>query len=292
MSKKKKKQRKILSKIFKSLSAGIIIVILGTIGIDAVDHYDNLSESIAGRLIFGNSSAPCPSEMSLVQAEWGDFCIDIYEASAGEKCPNPTPENMAKSNENLNSVDCLPVSKKDSIPWKDISQDQAAYACAKAGKRLPSNKEWMQAALGTPDKIGDWNKDDCHVAGNWDSQPGQTGSGQKCVSFAGVYDMIGNVWEWVDGTVLNGAYEGRELPKSGYVHGIYKEDGLAAETKDTPQEFYFEDYFWIKDTDIRAIARGGYWDNESMAGQYSHYIVAPPSFTGSGVGFRCVKSPD
>ena len=37
------------------------------------------------------------------------------------------------------------------------------------------------------------------------------------------------------------------------------------------------------------MARGGSWKNNKKAGIYSMYLVSPTSYTGVGVGFRCVK---
>ena len=100
--------------------------------------------------------------------------------------------------------------------------------------------------------------------------------------------MVGNVWEWVEGTAYNGAYEDRILPDDGYISGV-DDEAMPAVTGKEADPNYYEDYFWIKDKGTRGIARGGYWDNKSDAGQYAMYIVYEPSFVGSGVGFRCVK---
>jgi len=283
------KSGRIFKMILKSLGFGLVIIFLGTVGLDAVDHYDDLSQSIAGRIIFGQAKEKCPPDMVLVPAAWGDFCIDRYEVSAAANCPHQNPEGAMQSRENIDHEKCLPMSMPQAFPWTNISQNQAAQACAKAGKRLPSSREWSLAALGTPDHDSAWGKDDCQVADNWDKQPGLSGSGQKCVSYVGAFDLIGNVWEWVDGAVYDGLYEGRPLPDAGYVSGISQEDGFPSSTEAFPSPDYYQDYFWIKAKETRAIARGGYWNNEFQAGQYAYYADAAPSFTGKGVGFRCVK---
>ncbi len=278
-------------KLTKSLIAGVLIIVFSTIGIDAVDHYDNFSESIAGRLFVGKVDGPCPNEMTLIQSADGNFCIDLYENSANKECPHQIPISSEQSKDNLNFHDCAPTSLPNSVPWTNITQDQAISACTKGGKRLATNKEWSQAALGTPDKNSSWDQNDCQVSKNWNLQPGLTGSGQNCFSSFGAYDMIGNVWEWVDGTIDNGTLDGDILPKEGYVAGINKQNGMPANTTNEAPIEYYNDYFWIKNTKIRAIARGGYWDNKDVAGQYSFYIVSEPNFSGLATGFRCVKSP-
>lgn len=266
----------------------LISIVLVTIGINAADKRDNFSESIIGRVIFGEESRPCPDGMVFVASSEGGFCIDKYEASPGGNCPELIPDNQASTRINLADPSCTAVSKAETTPWRFISQTQAAEACAKAGKRLPTNKEWLQASLGTPDLPSGWGSDDCQVGKNWLTQPGKTGQGVNCVSAAGVYDMIGNVWEWVDGTINDGFYEGQELPGQGYVVSANTE-GLASETSNTEDPNYYNDYFWIKNSGVRGMARGGYWDNQAGAGQYAMYLVSPPSFAGTGVGFRCAK---
>ena len=260
----------------------IAAVILTTAGIKASDNIFNAGTGE------GSLSNPCGEDMVLVRAPESDFCVDKYEASAGPACGFSDPASQIETRENLNSRDCAPVSRAGASPWRHISQNQAAAACAKAGKRLPTNKEWLLAAFGTPDKLSGWDRNDCQVANNWLSQPGPAGAGADCVSAAGAYDMIGNVWEWVDGSVHNGSFENRVLPKSGYVQGV-DSDAMPSETAEAGHGDYYHDYFWLKESGTRGMARGGYWANNSQAGQYALYSVVQPSETGPGIGFRCVK---
>lgn len=223
-------------------------------------------------------------------SEKGGFCIDKYEAAPGSGCPYEDPQNQAHTRENLNNPDCKPVSAAGVVPWRYISQDQAQLACAKAGKRLPTNEEWYLAALGTPNPNSNWGPKDCHVNSNWNFQPGLTGSASNCVSSAGAYDMIGNVWEWVKGTIIDGIGEdGRRFPERGYIRNTDGK-GLPAETDiEMPDPNYNEDFLWIQHEGVRSFMRGGYWDNQSRAGIYSVYLIYDPASAGPGTGFRCVK---
>jgi formylglycine-generating enzyme required for sulfatase activity len=231
----------------------------------------------------------CPNDMVFVTFPGGGFCIDKYEESAGSGCPNSDPSNQTDTFANIDSSGCKPVSAAGSKAWRNISQNQAALACAKAGKRLPNGKEWLAAALGTPDKATGWNGDDCQVNKNWTGQPGYAGQGINCVSAAGAYDMIGNVWEWIDGTISDGLYQGRKLPEDGYIISV-DGDGLPAETNTgNPDQAHYNDFFWVEKSGVRAVARGGYWDNKSDAGQYAVYAVSSLNYYGDGVGFRCAK---
>lgn len=281
--------KKILSKIIKSIIFGLIAVVLVTLGIDASDHYDNLSQSIIGRTLFGEDTGPCTKDMVFVPSEKGGFCIDKYEASPGSECPEKTINNQSQTLVNINDVNCLPVSESGQMPWRFISQNQAAVACAKAGKRLPSDEEWYLASLGTPDKNEQWGKEDCQVAKNWPEQPGLSGSAKNCVSAYGAYDMIGNVWEWVKGEIKDGKFNGNKLPGDGYIKGVSSR-GIPIETIVQEGDPNFNnDYLWIKNSGIRGMARGGYWDNDAEAGLYAMYLVSPTYFSGTGVGFRCAK---
>ncbi len=281
--------KKLILKIFKGLAIGLVALVLVTVGIDAADHYDNFSDSLIGRLLFKQPAGLCPSDMVFISTENNGFCIDKYEASPGNECPNQEVGNQEQTRVNLSEENCQPVSKPQVIPWRFISQSQAANACAKAGKRLPTDEEWYLASLGTLDLAYGWDKDSCHVNNNWETQPGLTGAGVDCISAAGAYDMIGNVWEWVKGETNEGFYQDKKLPDPGYIKSV-DITGLPIETDiNQIDPNYNGDYFWIKDKGDRGMARGGYWSNQTEAGIYAIYLVYPPSFAGTGVGFRCVK---
>ncbi len=276
-------------KILKSLIIGLIALVLVTVGIDAADNYDNVSNSLVGRILGVEEKGPCPEDMVFVSTENGGFCIDKYEVSPGEDCPVEEIKNELDTRKNLDRKDCSPISSKDKSPWRFISQVQAMNACAKAGKRLPSSEEWYLASLGTPDSEGEPGENDCQIDSNWESQPGLTGTGESCVSGIGAYDMIGNVWEWVKGEINEGMYKEKQLPEEGYVNAV-DIDGLTTETDLNNSNLDFNnDYFWIKKSGTRGMARGGYWRNGAGAGMYAMYLVSPSNFIGAGVGFRCAK---
>jgi len=281
--------KRILRKIVKYSVIGLAAVFLASIGIDAADHRGAFSQSIVGKLIFQEDDQRCSSDMVFVPTESGGFCIDKYENSPNGKCQNRKVFSQADTRSNLDYSDCFPVSEKGAEPWRFISQTQAISACAKAGKRLPTAEEWFLASQGTPDLERNWDKNDCQVGNNWDNQPGFSGSGENCVSSYGAYDMIGNVWEWVKGEAEDGMHEGRRLPDSGYVASADSKGIPIEANKENADPNFNEDYFWIKSGGIRGMARGGYWENKADAGLYSLYLVSPPSFAGTGIGFRCAK---
>lgn len=273
-------------KIKREITIVISTIILSTLGVRAIDHFAPfLTASLRGE----KNKEKCPEDMVFVPSPNGGFCIDKYENSPGPNCPFQNPKNSAETRENLNDPNCKPVSVPGAIPWTFISRDQAEIACAKAGKRLPTNEEWYLAALGTPDKSSDWNSNDCHLDFNWPEQPGRTGSGKNCVSSFGAFDMIGNVWEWVRETTNEGKIEGKELPEKGFVWGTDGKGFPSLTDPELPNSDYYEDFLWIVKEGQRNIARGGYWGNRERGGIYSAYIVYLPFQFNSGVGFRCVK---
>lgn len=279
--------------MLKALQTFLVItgaVLLSTLGINAADSLKNPSSSLlAGALSSIVKTSDCQRGMVSIGAPKGRYCIDIYEASAGEACAYRDPASQSETRANLDFAECRPVSEKGAIPWRNISQDQAAAACAKAGKRLPVNEEWFFAALGTPDPSQNFTSADCNVNKNWGQyDPGKTGTGEKCVSPLGAYDMVGNVWEWVGETVKEGKYDNFSLPDGGYVKGA-DEKGVPSETGDEADDNYRRDRFWISKEGTRGMFRGGFFGSGSDAGIYTVHSEMPPSFIGTAIGFRCVK---
>ena len=72
--------------------------------------------------------------------------------------------------------------------------------CLESGKRLCTPEEWMGACKGmkaTSYPYGDkYENKECPTEGK-DVYP--AGAFPKCRSAFGVFDMVGNAWEWVEG---------------------------------------------------------------------------------------------
>ncbi|MBP9669339.1 MAG: SUMF1/EgtB/PvdO family nonheme iron enzyme [Candidatus Pacebacteria bacterium] len=274
-------------KFLRAIAVILGALILTTLGINAFDNLDTPGESLLGAA-FSAYASKCPKGMVYVGASTGGFCIDAYEASAGGSCAHSEPQSKRDTDDNLSIRSCEPVSVPDEMPWRNITRQQAEFACARVGKRLPTNAEWYRASLGTPDADA-WGREDCNVDSLDTDGPDKAGARESCVSPSGAYDLIGNVWEWMQETVQDGTYAGRALPLEGYIRSI-DESGIPIETNEyESDESLFHDYFWLDPTEARGMLRGGYWKSRTDAGQYAVNVTVPPTFVGSAVGFRCVK---
>jgi hypothetical protein len=101
--------------------------------------------------------------------------------------------------------------------WNDATQDWPAsfmtHAEAQAytralGLRLPTAREWLRIASGTGSPPWPWGPIDVPSAANTLTlrldRPCPVGTFEQGRTPLGTYDMIGNVWEWVDDPIPRG----------------------------------------------------------------------------------------
>jgi sulfatase modifying factor 1 len=164
----------------------------------------------------------CPDGMALVGSA---FCIDRWEASLVEI--DPDGERPFSPYETPQGRPVRAVSREDVVPQGYVSRDQASRACAASGKRLCLEAEWTTACQGEERHAfpyGDVHENGaCNDSGTsplraiyrdspdaYQNGPmndprlnqlpntvAKTGAFPRCSNPLGVFDMVGNLHEWV-----------------------------------------------------------------------------------------------
>jgi formylglycine-generating enzyme required for sulfatase activity len=151
-----------------------------------------------------------PSNTSLVKKvqEGKATLADLTKGGATQLKPSPSctpgfPANFPTGGQwtpvpgsNPPSPGVYAVSVAGVAPTACIDWFQAAQACRLSGKRLATNLEWQDAAAGTPEPGNTPGPNDCNT-NSLLTGPSNTGSRANCKSSWGVFDMVGNVDEWV-----------------------------------------------------------------------------------------------
>ena len=172
-------------------------------------------------LFGGDVRGRCPEGMADIE---GRFCIDRYEASVVEILPSGD-ERPYSPFEAVGKRAVRAVSRPDVFPQGYISAVEAQRACAASGKRLCRVPEWTRACRGPertafgygerrePGRCNDRGRNPVIALfgrGRWTwqtmNQPilnqiegtlTRTGAHEGCTNGYGVYDMVGNLHEWV-----------------------------------------------------------------------------------------------
>jgi hypothetical protein len=154
-------------------------------------------------------------------------------------------------------------------PSASITWFQAQQACAGAGKRLLTNAEWQMAAARTFDPGETPTANQCNTNS---SGPSLTGSRASCVSRWGVFDLVGNVMEWV-------ADWG--IPATTNSEPLYGTGDFNRMTIDPTYVLTF--------AGPGAMVRGGAFNHGASAGVFAATLEADPSQSVGTLGFRCVR---
>ena len=185
----------------------------------------------------------CPQEMSLVydaDSTIAPFCIDTYEGQATGELGDVDQfiETVTVSTGTIASErEVLPTGLSfsqavvlcEATPVTDVKGETVAY------KRAATFQEWQDSGDGVLGQGGmlypygeERSESACHIPTSANEltvdelQP--TGTAEECVSFFGVYDHIGNAWEWADSGLtadVEGWFENVE-PETGW--SIEKDD--------------------------------------------------------------------
>ncbi len=169
---------------------------------------------------------PPKDAMVEIKLEKRSFWIDVWEASL---------DKQGRA-----------VSMRGTKP-ANASWFEARAACEKAGKRMCTSEEWVSACQGVPakDDDGDGNFANDYVEGNQfpyadyyeegychvqaDSRTGEpqpTGSANQCRTKTDVYDMSGNVAEWVESTPEKAFLAGGDYRAQDKAHCVRADDSF------------------------------------------------------------------
>jgi sulfatase modifying factor 1 len=236
-----------------ALTSPLARALAGAPGILALLVACTASKGEAPTPVVASPAAPagpltCPEEMVLIDA----YCIDRFEAGLEGR----SPFVAMKRDERPPRAVC----KKDVVPQGYISKDEASIACSLAGKRLCRAAEWVKACKGPQGTKWPYGNERrpkvCNDSGvqciarmpesrramTWDNMNDprlnqmsdtvmKTGSLSECVSGYGVFDMVGNLHEWVEEGSFHGGY---------YLDVVIMGDGC--EYKTTAHESWYHDY--------------------------------------------------
>jgi formylglycine-generating enzyme required for sulfatase activity len=190
------------------------------------------------------------------------FWIDQTEVTNGmfincvnDKICQPPAKEFSNTRDNYYGN-----SAYDNFPVINVNWDQARIYCEWAGGKLPSEPEWEKAARGEDGRIFPWgNRDPEKNLANYlqsnISDTTEVGSFEVGESPYKIYDMAGNVWEWV-------ADPYRPYP------------GLNSVTFKYDSKNY--------------VIRGGSWNDYEQYIRTSNRKEKSPSDFGTNIGFRCV----
>ena len=183
----------------------------------------------------GETSGRCPRNMAAIE---GRFCIDRYEAGLVDVRANGQEQAHSPFTPLVAQQRVRAVSAPSVYPQGYISAVEARRACNGSGKRLCKVAEWSAACRGPearawgygdrrePGRCNDQGKNpviSLYGRGHWNratmNQPdlnqlastlAKTGEHEGCTNGYGVYDMVGNLHEWVadpSGTFYGGYYQ-------------------------------------------------------------------------------------
>jgi formylglycine-generating enzyme required for sulfatase activity len=155
----------------------------------------------AGEFIMGNANFD-DDEKPVHTVYLDAYYIDAYEVTnaAYQTCVDAGACKPPLQTGSLTRAKYFGDPDYANYPVLYMDWDRANAFCTWRGARLPTEAEWEKAARGTDGREHPWGGGvGCSYANYGDCQPDSTevGSYPAGVSPYGIFDMAGNVWEWV-----------------------------------------------------------------------------------------------
>ena len=165
-------------------------------------HIDEVRLSSVARAPQAFQGCSCPEAMREVGNR---ACVDEVEASVwGSKTCEGTSYGLAGDDYPIPDTGggaAFACAVPGVLPSRFVTYNQAHWTCKQAGKELCDPELWTLACRGVADldyPYGDaYVADACNGAGHPGEGVAATGSLGGCVSDVGVFDLSGNVAEWV-----------------------------------------------------------------------------------------------
>ena len=197
------------------------------------------------------------------------FYIDLYEVTTADYAQfvaathHKKPDIMVFYND-------LALLQGPRQPVVGVAWDDAVDYCRWAGKRLPTEAEWEKAAHGPVEMDWPWGPEFVKWYGNVDGDDdgyrytAPVGSFERGRSPYGVYDMAGNVSEWV----------------ADWYSPTYYKDGFVTRPKGP-------------DSGDQRVHRGGSWNDPVSESRSTKRFTVFPYRRDATVGIRCaMDGPD
>jgi formylglycine-generating enzyme required for sulfatase activity len=222
---------------------------------------DFMVEIPAGPFTLGNDNSD-PNEAPAQEMDLPAFMIDAFEVTNGdfaifaEATSYVTYREQEGSPQNWRSAY---AEGKDNHPVVFVTFEDVQAFCQWAGKRLPTEFEWEKAARGPEGLLYPWGNeyDPTMLNGKDSGLRGTTAVGSYPPNGYDLFDMAGNIKEWVDSPYV--AYPGSDYQDSHY------------------------------SPDFRGIRGGGWFDEAEYVLTTNRNGGDPKITANDDIGFRCAK---